>query len=180
MPQIFPLDAPQRALLLRQAFIISVLGDVLILDAFTFQFFEGLGIPLAVLTFLVAGLILWQRTHTRLVVSAEGLTYRQLSLELFTPWSNVERVELVTGTLGLLSLQVEALVLREPAQPRTPAWTRWLTGWGVLTQLGQQGRLIPLHQFPRWRASAIAQAFNNTFPICTYTHNFQPIPLPTS
>lgn len=164
MPREFQLDESQRMIMLMQVGFTLVIGTLILFLTIAFGLSPFIGLPLSGLAFLASASNYLQCQSIRLVTSSNGIAYYQLGIEIFTPWDNVERVEMVKGSLGILELQVEGLVLIKPAQQVSQSWAKWVAGWMWLTEFGKQGRLIPLGQFPRWRDSEIGQEFRKYGP----------------
>jgi hypothetical protein len=91
----------------------------------------------------------WQNQRSRLVMSPAGISLT-MGRRAATPWSNVERIQLISIGKMLRLGEVACLVLRDPAQAMLKPVTRGvpdeLKGRVMLLNPGQWERLTDLEQ----------------------------------
>jgi hypothetical protein len=125
-----------------------------------------IGLPVASLFFLFVVVAVCQIQFARLITSSEGVMLSHFGLEIFTAWINIDRYTRVEGRWGILSYHAEGLVLRQPAiLQKSQPWGLFVTRRIWLSELGKQGRFIPLGQLSRWQGSdGVVQDFRKYAP----------------
>lgn len=164
MTREYRLDETQRKFLSSLVIGALVMGGALLFYAVVFNFEPIACSLMAGLAFSVAAINYLQIQQVRFVINPEGIAYYQLGYAIFTPWENIDKVAKVDGSLGIIQMEVEGLVLREPAAKIDRSLIGFTAGWSWLTVLGKEGRLIPLGLFPHWRKSELAREFKKYAP----------------